>query len=110
MPQPRTTETPAERRSRLERERVATELAIERALERQRVDLKLKEHDEDIEELRRGRVDMATAITALGTQMTRVETQISEQVSKAISNRTLVLGILAIVATIIGSAIASGHI
>jgi cytochrome c-type biogenesis protein CcmH/NrfG len=87
------------------------------ALERQRVELKLEEHTNAITELRREHGETTVALRQLGTQMTRIETRMAEQIVAAkavaantVSNRTFILGVLAVIAVIIAALIQNGHL
>lgn len=84
----------------------------------------LDAHTEDIKELRVGAASTSRAVTDIKEEVREIRRVIAEQssaaaatarsaaeaASKAISSRNFVLGVLAILATLIASIIANGHL
>ena len=87
MPEtPRSTEeSTAAARSRREREDKATKLAVETALEKQRVDLKLEQHSEDIRELQHNSAQLNVKLDGVASQLKTLQDTLPKTISDAIT-------------------------
>jgi len=71
-------------RARREREDKATKLAIETALEKQRVDLKLQQHADDIRELQQNTTQLNTKLDGVAGQLRTLSDTLPKTISDAI--------------------------
>jgi hypothetical protein len=84
VPRRSTGESTQVARARREREDKATKLAIETALERQRVDLKLQQHADDIRELQQNTTQLNTKLDGVAGQLRTLSDTLPKTISDAI--------------------------
>lgn len=83
--EPRAGESTSAARSRREREDKATKLAVETALEKQRVDLKLEQHSEDIRELQHNSAQLNVKLDGVASQLKTLQDTLPKTISDAIT-------------------------
>jgi chromosome segregation ATPase len=107
-----------------DRSRQEIDRAVELGRQQERVRARLDNHEEDIRELRAGHAETKITLGELTRQVGRIEKAIgeaaaaaqavaaaaTETANKAIGNRSFFLGVLAIVAALVGTILAGAHL